>query len=374
MNDAQYAGALLVKPELYWQTQVSPDDMIDAPSRKVVRTVGDMLREGIEVDVVSVANRAKLPIQVVGNLARDCYAPSGAFAAAEAIKAEAIRRRAVGALRDAVQAIADGAEPHLAIQSVNEEITPRDGGQVVSIAEAVKQAETRETKPPIATTQIPKLNDNLKLNGGKLVTVAGRPGNYKSTLALHIARYNAVRNVGVGMFSLEMDAAEIGERFKAQGSGNLDIPLWIDYTSYSLTKIEAQIIQWAQRDSVKLVVIDYLLLIDFQAPKGTRKDEAIGIITRRLKQLAMRLGIVILLVTQLNRQNEIHNRRPILSDLRDSGNIEQDSDAVLFTHRWEKETGDEFELLLAKNRGGPSSVIIGLHIQPERYRVMEATK
>lgn len=104
------------------------------------------------------------------------------------------------------------------------------------------------------------------------------------------------------------------------------------------------------RGGLDLIIVDYLQLLEPGRRTGTR-TEAVGIVSRALKSLALELGIPVLTASQLNRASE-RNDEPLLSDLRESGSIEQDSDAVLLLHSPREKERPERDLYLAKNRQG----------------------
>lgn len=377
-QETQYAGALILQPDLFWANQVEPEDMTDPAAARVVKVVSEMLRDGSDVDVVSVAERACMAIDVVGRMTQEVYAPVGAASAARQIRDMAERRRAIMRLRSAIEDIEEGETPREAIRDLTEAMDDSASEGSVTIAQAVETLRERQSKPirNLITTPITKLDNFLKMSGGKLVIVAGRPGTFKSAFALHVARHTVIHGKPVGIVSLEMMAHEIGERWLLQAGDrdpHLAAPLLINHSAYSLGAIESQIIAWSQRDKVCGVVIDYLQLINAKSKKGQRRDEVIGEMTRALKLLAMRLDIPIILLSQLNRESEKQGRRPILSDLRESGSIEQDADAVIFMHRQGMNEDERFELILAKQRGGPTG-IIDLHIDKARYLIWEADR
>lgn len=374
MSEAQFAGALLNQPDLWWRNQVPPEDFQDPVAAKVVATVADMLRAGAEVDVVAVSEKSGVPLERVGRLAMDCYAPGAAVSAARIIREAAAHRKAEALAETALEAIRSGGDPTAELQRALEQVVTR-GGESVPIGGALEAYRERAKRPrkkslisPIST-----LNELLPMEGGRLITVAGRPGTFKSAFMLHTARYSAMRGLPVGIVSLEMPVWEIGERYAKQGDGGEDAPLYLNCHAARLQDIEAQIIEWKERDKVAGVAIDYLQLVHCEAPKQMRRDEVVGIITRRLKLLAMRLDIPVMLLAQMNREVERHGRRPMLSDLRESGNIEQDSDAVLFIHKREVDGQEEYELIVAKHRGGQTGKI-NLHIDKPRFRLMEAAR
>ncbi len=218
---------------------------------------------------------------------------------------------------------------------------------------------------------------------GNLIILAARPSMGKSSLAANFLENAAVRHGRAGvMFSLEMGESELAQRFIAsQGSikGN-DLrrgkvawpkvttalkalsaaPLWIDDSSdLSVLDIRAKARRLAQQvdGELGLIVVDYLQLMR----SDSRSDsvvEQIGEISKGLKTLARELQVPVLALSQLSRAVEQrHDKRPMLSDLRSSGQIEQDADLVMFIYREEYYEDDsehqgEAELLIAKHRNG----------------------
>jgi replicative DNA helicase len=222
---------------------------------------------------------------------------------------------------------------------------------------------------------------------GELIILGARPAMGKTALALTIAKHVAVETkIPVLVFSLEMGAESLGMRVASMCSGismgklrvgsvstseNLRLqdaaeeisgtPLLIDEAaSITLPKISARAKRWRQSmgDSSGLIVIDYLTLITDSARKGATKTELVGEISRGLKQLAREIGVPILCLSQLSRELEKRqDKRPIMSDLRDSGSIEQDADVILFLYRdevYNKQSPDAgtAELIIAKQRSG----------------------
>lgn len=224
---------------------------------------------------------------------------------------------------------------------------------------------------------------------GQLIIVCGRPGMGKSSLAHQLAFTIAVdHNAPTMIFSLEMSGEEINKRFLssesqiemvyfttgklsngqweslAQAVGVVDVPtLMIDDSTGSTplqirSKLRKAILEHGQ---VKLVVIDYLqLMVD---SSSNRLPQMIGAVTRELKLLARECNVPIMLLSQLNRGVEDRtNKRPMLSDLRDSGRIEEDADMVLGVYRdeyYNPDTPDRgvAELSIMKNRSGATGTI-----------------
>lgn len=222
------------------------------------------------------------------------------------------------------------------------------------------------------------------LSPGDLIVVAGRPGMGKTALGTQLALNAAMKGHMVLIFSLEMPIEQVGYRFIAQGSGlNLqnirtgnisndqyrgllesaediyNLPIHIDDTS-SLTEIDVS--QRARRMNPNLIIVDYVGLMR-SARKQDRRDLEISEITRSLKILAKDMNVPVVLLSQLNREVEKRpNKRPMLSDLRESGCLEQDSDIVLLLYRDEvyEQTLDNnnlAEIIIAKHRNGQTGTI-----------------
>lgn len=228
------------------------------------------------------------------------------------------------------------------------------------------------------------------LRAETLTILAARPGAGKSALALNMATAVSQFGGGVAFFSLEMSRDELTDRILAAMSGtplaqvsgrkdsassnsatedqNVDRaairlserPLWIDDRGkVSLADIRARAkrvdneIKRRKGDGLALIVVDYVGLM--QEPEAARsREQAIATNSRGLKMLAKEMKIPVVLVCQMNREIEKRSGRPKLSDLRESGSLEQDADCVMFLHRDDPDAKDgPTELCVAKNRSGP---------------------
>lgn len=189
---------------------------------------------------------------------------------------------------------------------------------------------------------------------GNLIIIAGRPSMGKTALALSLASNPAKLNYPVGMFSLEMSSSEIATRFLSGVSGytnveirnaniNLDrlversndvamLPIIIDDTpALSLFEMRSKVKKMIVKNGVKMIIVDYLQLMKAEA--GNREQE-VSIISRGLKAISKEFNIPVIALSQLNRGVEDRtDKRPRLSDLRESGAIEQDADIVCFVYR-----------------------------------------
>lgn len=235
----------------------------------------------------------------------------------------------------------------------------------------------------------------LGMHPGELIIVAARPSMGKTGFAMNIAAHVAQHEKqAVGVFSLEMtkeslvnrmacaEARVDSHKWRAGFLGKEDLraiadanariaemPLYIDDSGgLSLYELQAKAKRLVMRHKIRLLVIDYLQLMS--PPKAENRNLEVSMITRGLKLLAKQLELPIVLLCQLNRKTENRGKdhRPLLSDLRDSGSIEQDADVVEFLYREEyylKMQGREVpedlvgraEVIVAKARNGPTGVI-----------------
>lgn len=226
---------------------------------------------------------------------------------------------------------------------------------------------------------------NGGLRGGQLIIVAGRPSMGKTAFSADIGLALADQN-SVLMFSMEMGSQEIAGRALANrgavalsrvmgtiadndkatwdgvthGCVQLDaLKFAIDDTpAITLLELRMKAKAWKRRHGLDVIIVDYLGLMT--GGDGEKRHEQIGSYSRGLKQLAKELGVAIIALAQLNRKSEDRpDRRPILSDLRDSGEIEQDADVVMFVHRPEMHDPENqqlkgyAEIMVRKQRSGP---------------------
>lgn len=226
----------------------------------------------------------------------------------------------------------------------------------------------------------------LKEAEGELIVVGGRPSMGKSAFMFQLALYVS-RGLPVHVFSLEMSQESIvrrllsniiGKPVSAIQMGLVDkrtlekakeelrsFNYFIDDTGgLDVQAVADRARQRARKERTRLIVIDYLQLL--RTPKGHSKDAEIGDITKTLKALAKELRCPVVVGSQLNRQCEIRGAssgdyRPILADLRESGNIEQDSDVVMAVHReyrYTKMRQTEADIIILKNRNGPIGEVV----------------
>lgn len=224
------------------------------------------------------------------------------------------------------------------------------------------------------------------LQPGQMIVVAGRPAMGKSTLGVDFARSAALHhNMTSIIFSLEMSKIELAQRIIAAETNipltalrhpeeitsdrwaklnsfwdmMKDSPLFIDDSpNMSLMEIRAKCRRLKQTHDLKLVVIDYLQLMSSGKRVESRQQE-VSDFSRALKLLAKELEVPVVALSQLNRGPEMRNdKKPQLSDLRESGSIEQDADVVFLVHRPDfynkEERPGEADIIMAKHRNGPT--------------------
>lgn len=212
---------------------------------------------------------------------------------------------------------------------------------------------------------------------GELIIMGARPSIGKTALALTMAIKIAKRKISCGFFSLEMSNRQIGFRLisseakvdmnfvrtgketekelvRILDAGNriATIPLFILDTRRSDLSVMKSMARKMKREKVKIIFIDYLTLISY-GNNSTPRHERVGQISKQLKSLAEELDIPIVVLSQITRSSE--GRMPGLDDLRQSGEIEEDSDCVIFLHR--KRDENETDVCVAKNRNGPTGSI-----------------
>jgi len=231
------------------------------------------------------------------------------------------------------------------------------------------------------------------LQNGEMIIIAGRPSMGKTSLALNIAEHiGAAEKISTAVFSLEMGRQQLAERFLCSISGVeaqrvrkgmltpqdhqkiidacgqlSEVPIYIDDTS-TLTPLElrAKARRLKSQHRIRCIIVDYLQLMHLGSGRIESRQQEITTISRYLKGLAGELNIPVVVLSQLNRSPEgREGHRPRMSDLRESGSIEQDADVVMLLHRedyyhrgepdWEN--NNTAELIIAKQRNGPTGSV-----------------
>lgn len=384
------------------------DDFYKSAHSTIFDAIRSLYSRGDPVDAITLVEQLKRENRLsdvgghlyVHEIVEQVPSPAAASSYAHIVADAALLRRLIRAGSDIVElgfaptddprTVADQAE-----QRIYEVARQDEKEQVASLHELVDQAMTdlekiqnRESAFAGVPTGFRDVDTLLSgLQAGNLIIVAARPGVGKSSLATNIARNIAVDSrKPVAMFSLEMSRWEIGMRLLcaearvpwdtirnkrvgaedwsriAQAADTLhEAPLFIvDSGNVTLVDIRAKARRLsARRDGLGLIIVDYLQLMSHTRRVDSRQQE-IAEISRGLKMLSKELQIPVVAVSQLNRDPERRqDKRPQLSDLRESGALEQDADVVLFIHRDDSDPAKKTlaDLIVAKHRNGPTDTL-----------------
>ncbi|MBQ3293491.1 replicative DNA helicase [Candidatus Saccharibacteria bacterium] len=417
-----------ILPEI--MTMIKPSDFYEERHGKIFKAMSNLYDAHRPIDLLTLTNELK-SLKLLKEIGGASYltelsnfvpAASHAKAYAEIVEKNATRRRLIKAGTEiANKAYSDDAEVNELIGKAEQELFEVSDKIIKSdykpmgelLDDAFNRIETLHNNKGALRGLKTGFRDIDKktagLQKGDLVIIGARPAMGKTTFAQNLA-YNvaSINNRGVLFFSMEMAANEIIDRMISDVSGvgnwgirtgNLsdeefakigdamgemaEIPIYIDDTS-SMTIMELR--NKARRavhdHDIGVVIIDYLQLLDgSDRYKGQRVQEVTEI-SRGLKILARELNIPVIALAQLSRNvTGRENPRPILSDLRDSGSIEQDADLVMFLHRpdYYKQNDDNYEethiteVIIAKHRHGETGRV-DLYFHPELLRFMSLDK
>lgn len=320
---------------------------------------------------------------------------------AEIVRSKSIQRRLIYACTDVLRSAYDDTDDTQGLLDKAEQGI----FQILEQQEASQKIELRD----ILLDTFDRINERLQLQGAisgissgfrdldsktngfqpaELIILAARPSMGKTAFVLNLAEAAADRSqAGVVIFSLEQSKLELAERFLCI-RGRMDMhklrkgeltederdlllrvsselsemPVFIDdQPGRSMSQIGAICRRLKRRHNLRMVIIDYLQLIEPEDKRAPREQQ-IAMITRRLKFLAKELQTPVIALAQLNRGVELReDKRPKLADLRESGAIEQDADIVMFLHRPEmydpEDRPGEAEIIVAKHRNGPTGMI-----------------
>ncbi len=428
-SEQSLIGGLLIGGESAWDRiadVVSEADFYRDDHRRIFRHIGALVESGRSVDVITVSTAIEASneadqtggLAYLGEIANATPSAANIASYAKAI-AEKAKLRALIVVADEIGALAFGAHNRPA-----QELLDEAEGRLMALAESVSTAsdepaplneilsavigdiEDRAARDcevsgiPTGLADLDKLTDGLK--PGDLIILAGRPSMGKSALALNIAEHVAVvERKPVMVFSLEMSAKQLGQRMlsslgrinnKRLASAKLTDDDWTSMTA-ALGRLHtaplvidetpalspAQIRARARRQVRKhkglaLIVIDYLQLM---RGSGENRHQELSAITKALKSIAKSLHVPVLCLSQLSRKVEDRtDKRPMMSDLRESGAIEEDADVVAMVYRDEYYRPDTSwkgiaEVLIRKNRMGECGDV-RLVFQPEFSRFSDA--
>ena len=386
---------------------LTPDCFYTEQHREIYQAVQRLFSEGSPVDILTVSEYLKkkgsgvTPHYLVDLTNRVASAANVEYHA-RIIQQKYIRRRVIEVSTDAIRAAYESEVDDFAVLELAEKGLFQiqhgivQGGTKTLHAAAKDALKTTETATqqkgltgvPSGFTTIDRITGGWQKSD--LIILAARPGMGKTSLAVNMG-FNAAKQFGipVAVFSLEMSATQLATRIMSEQSSIdshkmrqgkvtpdelmslaetteslVDIPLYIDETpGLTIFQIRAAVRRLKMRHNIGLVIIDYLQLMSGSGERGQNRDVQLGEITKGLKQLAKEMQVPVIALSQLSRAVETRggSKRPQLSDLRESGNLEQDADIVSFIYRpeyygiMEDETGSLLgiaEFIFAKHRNG----------------------
>ena len=384
---------------------LKPDDFYFEQNRTVYSVIVELFNENTPIDVVTVSDRLnqhdKLDliggVQYLSSLILSVPTTGNVEYYAKIIKDKATLRRLIFSSssilnmaydeEDLTERILDIAEQRILDVSngtVSNDIVHISDVMMTAYDDMVKNSLTKGTVTGIPTGFNYLNNMTGGLHGGELIIVAGRPGMGKSSFAVNIAEHAAIKeNIPVAIFNLEMSKSMIVNRIicsqatvdsQAVRKGEFQpedwqsicavidklsqAPIYIDdSSSITVSEIRAKCRRLKQTKNLGLIVIDYLQLMQGSGKNDNRQQE-ISNISRSLKVLAKELDVPVIALSQLSRSSESRgDKRPMLSDLRESGAIEQDADLVIFLYRDDYYNEDSTEkniaeINIAKQRSG----------------------
>lgn len=423
-------GAILVDATALVAVQemgVTPDDLFHPASQKVLAAMYRLQDQGMGVDPVTVANalRDHGDFEAVGGN-RFLMELVNAAAAPASVEYYAAIVRDKSSVRDMIAVAASIVSEGYSGELEAKEFLDRAEAQLFAAGERRRQGAVR-TLDQALDAAMTRLRDKREQHGvtgvateytrldekllgfqpSDLVILAARPSMGKTSMALNLAM-NAAKLGGkhVLFVSLEMSEPQLADRLLCLETGissqrlrdprylagaevarleeareNLrNCPFYIDDSpKATVLEIRAKARRLAMKGCLDMVMIDYLQLIE-PADKRISREQQISEISRSLKQMAKELGVPVVALSQLSRAPESRpgkDKRPLLSDLRESGAIEQDADVVMFLYRPEYYERDEekkaevrglLEVIIAKQRNGPTGTV-ALHFEAETMRV-----
>lgn len=361
------------------EIDLKPDEYYSAQHAILHGVIVDMWRSGCRaIDPVTLTER----LQASGRLAE----VGGASYLAEIIEevphaahiryyAGIVRKKArhralitacAETLQEAYGDDSDGLVSQLETKLLNIRETSTSGGSV-SAAEALAAAEERQRNPAaVHSTGLVDLDRQIRggFRDGQFVVIGGRPGTGKSVLACQVAATFAARGETSLVVSLEMDAPELAERGVASMPRETfrDLPMRFIDSVFEARQITSSIRVEKRKHNIQVAILDYLQLTEPDDRKVSRERQ-VAEVSRSMKQLAAELRIPVIAACQLNRASDKEQRLPRLSDLRESGSIEQDADIVLLLHQ------DDIaaKCIVAKQRNGCTG-FVPLTFRGDRFR------
>lgn len=372
-------GAIVLDPSKLDELHVRSEDFYQIALGTIFSTVASMAREGtVAIDAVTICDRllADGKLGDVGGPEKIAevmeFVPHSAHAKhyAAIVTKKARQRAIIHACSEAIESAYDDDPDKVTGQIENAIIGIREAATttgIMHVSECVTEFDRRASNPAsVYKTGLIDLDHILQggLRGSNFVIIAGRPGSGKSILSGQIAETFARRQQPALVVSLEMDGGEMAGRFVASVDRDRlkGEPLYLVDSAFDVGRICSVIKLARRKHGIDLAVLDYLQLAKSSNSKLPREQQ-VAEVSRALKVLALDLKIPIVAACQLNRLGEKEHRMPKISDLRESGSLEQDADIVLMLHHDETAT----KCVIGKQRNGPTGMI-DLAFIGEKYR------
>ncbi|MDI9494256.1 MAG: replicative DNA helicase [Bacillota bacterium] len=405
-------GSIILDKEALFEVLeiLSPEDFYSEMHREIYRAVVALYRKGESVDMLTVSEELKKrnTLEMAGGRSYIAQLSSMVPSTANAAQyAKIVSEKAL--LRSLINASSEIMEQAYQATMEPEEVLDQAEQAVFKIAQT-RQKRDFEALKEILYANLNRIDEVAKMEGGltglttgfvsldkytsglqksDLIIVAARPSMGKTAFALNIAQQAALKgDTSVLIFSLEMSKEQLGQRLLSMEAkvemqklktGNLERADWdqiyeaidklstakiyIDDTpGISVLEIKNKSRRLKAEKGLDLIVIDYLQLMSIEGRVESRQQE-ISALSRYLKQLARELDCPVIVLSQLSRAPEQRSdHRPVLSDLRESGSIEQDADIVMFLYRdeyYNPETDKPniCEINIAKHRSGPTGTV-----------------
>jgi len=390
---------------------VNENDFYRRDHRLIFQTISKMMESGLTCDAITIAERldksAMLDeaggVSYLGELVSTVPSVENIKAYAEIVRERAVSRNLIKVANEiadsaflpegrSVEELLDTAEKKV-FELAENGTRHRAGFESIKtlLVKAVERIETVYASDSVITgvsTGMDRFDEETSgLQKSDLIIVAGRPSMGKTSFAMNIAENAAIKSkCPVAVFSLEMPGDQLAMRMIAsQGrinlkdlrTGNLsdddwpritsalgmisESPIYVDYTpGLTPTELRAKARRLKRENGLGMIIIDYLQLMEAGGGQGENRATELSTISRALKSLAMELQVPVIALSQLNRSLEQRpNKRPVMSDLRESGAIEQDADLIVFIYRdevyYKEESEDKgiAEIIIAKQRNGP---------------------
>ena len=405
-------GAVMLNKEVLLDVteEVKPEDFYNESHREIFDAIMNLYRENTAVDMLTVCeelNRRKTLDMVGGRayiatLTAEVPSTANAGEYAKIVSEKAMLRRLITAAEDitikgyddkmAAEELLDYAEGD--IFRIAQKRQRNDYAKIQDVLmknlRIIDQAVQNKGQVIGLPTGFKQLDEKTSgLQPSDLIIVAARPGMGKTAFALNIAQQSAVKaGASVLIFSLEMSQEQLGQRLIAMQArveseklkkGTLDLKDWdrinfalnelnntkivIDDTpGISIMEMRNKCRRLKAEQGLDLIVVDYLQLMTFDGRADSRQQE-ISALSRHLKLLAREMNCPVIVLSQLSRAPDLRqDKRPMLSDLRESGSIEQDADIVMFLYRDDyynenTEKPGVCEINIAKHRSGPTDRI-----------------